>query len=600
MNNIKVSVIIPVYQVENFLERAIDSVLNQTLKEIEIILVDDGSIDNSPAICDEYKEKYPDIIKVIHKENQGLGYARNSGVEVAQGEYIAFIDSDDTIEPTMYEEMYEKALENNYDLVMCDVNIIWVESGRNSIVATYQNTEIDLADYLAKGNNITYSVNKLYKRNIWNENKYEKMLFEDIALIPSLVTKYPHIGYVKKAFYNYFRRENTISTSFVGDMVDIVSAFRKFINNSDKKYREEVIYCTAKQMFWNMTKSRIVFKADFVKLLKEFKGDFLLNSYIKEDKEVCNILKFIEEDVIPNNIIFADFEKEVSKDYLNNLQENFPDAKLFVIDKSTFNEEDTPINIQKAFKEGRIEYVEEYLVLKKLYQFGGIIINKSMMPNLNLRKLRLNKIFFGFQNKTEINTGCYGALPNHYVVKKLLDTYEGDNIYNKAYLPLKDRLRDFLIINFGLKINGKKQILNKEIQMYLPSILSFDMKNGENCCKWYFENVQHGYEVIDSEVLELWSEEIINNWNLYKKLRDKSPIIQKHIISKDTNINDKKVQEYINKRIMEARADERKKCEQDIQRRVNEKALEVSKLYESSTCWKLTKPFQYIAHIFGK
>lgn len=118
----------------------------------------------------------------------------------AVGEYIAFLDSDDTVEPEMYEEMYERAVEENYDIVMCDVNIIYVEENRNVVVSTYSSEEVDLSDYIANGNNITYSVNKLYSRRIWEENQYERMLFEDIALIPSLVTKYRISGMSRSHF----------------------------------------------------------------------------------------------------------------------------------------------------------------------------------------------------------------------------------------------------------------------------------------------------------------------------------------------------------------------------------------------------------------
>lgn len=109
MHHKKVSIIIPVYQVENYLERAVDSALAQTLEEKEIILVDDGSMDASAQICDHYAQTYPELIQVIHKENEGLGMARNTGIRLATGEYIAFLDSDDAVEPEMYEEMYAKA-----------------------------------------------------------------------------------------------------------------------------------------------------------------------------------------------------------------------------------------------------------------------------------------------------------------------------------------------------------------------------------------------------------------------------------------------------------------------------------------------------------
>ena len=108
MSKPKVSVIVPIYNVEKYLDRCMQSVLNQTLKDIEIIMVDDGSPDNCPSMCDEYARK-DNRIKVIHKKNGGLGFARNSGLEIATGEYVAFIDSDDFIDTSMYETLYNTA-----------------------------------------------------------------------------------------------------------------------------------------------------------------------------------------------------------------------------------------------------------------------------------------------------------------------------------------------------------------------------------------------------------------------------------------------------------------------------------------------------------
>ena len=158
----EVSVIVPVYQVESYLERAVESLLAQTLEELEIILVDDGSTDQSPRICDGYGERYPQKVRVLHQENQGLGLARNAGLDLARGEYVAFVDSDDTVEPDMYRAMAEKARAGGYDMVFCDVRILYVDEGRESVSQTYPEENIDLGDYLVRGNNITYSVNKLY------------------------------------------------------------------------------------------------------------------------------------------------------------------------------------------------------------------------------------------------------------------------------------------------------------------------------------------------------------------------------------------------------------------------------------------------------
>lgn len=122
-----ISVVVPVYNVEKYLNRCIDSILNQTFKQIEIILVDDGSTDNSPVICDEYCDRYENI-KVIHKKNDRVAAARNDGIKLATGKYIALVDSDDWIEPNMLEEMYNKAEEFHTDITMCDFRKVGVES----------------------------------------------------------------------------------------------------------------------------------------------------------------------------------------------------------------------------------------------------------------------------------------------------------------------------------------------------------------------------------------------------------------------------------------------------------------------------------------
>lgn len=114
----KVSIIVPIYNVEKYLDRCMSSLLNQTLKDIEIIMVDDESPDNCPQLCDEYARK-DERVKVIHKKNGGLGLARNSGLEIATGEYVAFVDSDDFVDINMYQELYSTADSYDSDIVYC-------------------------------------------------------------------------------------------------------------------------------------------------------------------------------------------------------------------------------------------------------------------------------------------------------------------------------------------------------------------------------------------------------------------------------------------------------------------------------------------------
>ena len=120
--NPKVSIIVPVYNVEKYLDRCVTSIVGQTLKDIEIILVDDASPDNCPVMCDNWAER-DERIKVIHKQNEGLGLTRNAGMAIVQGEYVAFADSDDFVEPDMYERLYAECKKNNLDCIYSEFNV---------------------------------------------------------------------------------------------------------------------------------------------------------------------------------------------------------------------------------------------------------------------------------------------------------------------------------------------------------------------------------------------------------------------------------------------------------------------------------------------
>lgn len=173
----KVSIIVPIYNVEKYLDRCMQSLLGQTLKDIEIILVDDGSPDNCPAMCDEYSKKDPRV-KVIHKQNAGLGYARNSGLEIARGEYVGFVDSDDYVSTNMYEMLYAKAKEHGVDAVLCNyyketkgeitINTMHGISEKERTMDCYPSYIQDVIGCLPE-----QSANLLYGYSVW------KMLFSN-------------------------------------------------------------------------------------------------------------------------------------------------------------------------------------------------------------------------------------------------------------------------------------------------------------------------------------------------------------------------------------------------------------------------------------
>lgn len=222
--SIKVSVIVPIYNVQNYLRKAVDSLLNQTLKDIEIILVDDGSLDNCGKIIDEYAEKHGNII-AIHKENGGVSDARNTGMEKAAGEYIGFIDPDDYAQPEMFENLYKSITENNCDLSICGYKEVFSKTEQQNVLYEPSgNTAEDLFSDFLDGKFGAYVWNKLYKSSVIKENNVtfpvginlvedQMFLFEYLKYMKTFSVSY---GY----YYNYIRNPNSICARYNNTFFD--------------------------------------------------------------------------------------------------------------------------------------------------------------------------------------------------------------------------------------------------------------------------------------------------------------------------------------------------------------------------------------------
>lgn len=239
----KISVIMPVYNTEVYLARAIESVLNQTLKDFELIIVNDGSTDNSKSIINSYSD-YDTRIKVINKENSGLGYARNSGLEYASGEYIFFIDSDDCIEKCTLEEIYTIANETKSDIIVFNMKKILEDTNevtQKEILKLTNETisikEIGINKYF-KQYFFPYvhgheACNKLYRTSflklskvVFDSNDY--ICAEDLMFNLKLIPFVDKITSINKSYYNYYQRANSIMNS--GYRERLIERFTNLIN----------------------------------------------------------------------------------------------------------------------------------------------------------------------------------------------------------------------------------------------------------------------------------------------------------------------------------------------------------------------------------
>ncbi|MGL5568829.1 MAG: glycosyltransferase family 2 protein [Cetobacterium sp.] len=225
----KISIVVPVYNVEKYLKRCIDSILAQTFKEFELIIINDGASDNSSKILDEYS-KIDERIKVIHKKNEGCSAARNDGIKLSKAEYIGFVDGDDYIEPKMYEKLYNQIKKNeNVDMIECGVKI-------NNLLT--KEKEIILPKVYSSA---VWS--KLFKLKIIKKyNIYFPMntyMGEDLAFIEKYVFVSKDIFYVKEALYNYHLNEGSVSINFkkrieIYKSLDDIIKFKKNYNIKGK------------------------------------------------------------------------------------------------------------------------------------------------------------------------------------------------------------------------------------------------------------------------------------------------------------------------------------------------------------------------------
>ena len=315
-NNELLSIIIPVYNVEKYLEKCIDSIINQTYTNLEIILVDDGSTDNCGNICDEYAKK-DNRIKLIHKENGGTSDARNEGLKISTGEYIGFVDSDDYIEPNMYEEMINNIKKNNADIVICSYNNTNNKKRQRKVnkkrYSYINNDEIEIINKEEAVSKLFFDDscrgflwNKLYKRDmLYNDKKL--ILFDDnIKILEDLLYNYivfqnaDRVVFNHNRFYNYVQREDSalhLGYSLTNKTFFYLMALDKLIQTvNDEKIRDKLKrdYCTeATYVYYYLTKYSTINKDTTDKLKKakkKYKKDIQNSKYLKASKKIKTTL----------------------------------------------------------------------------------------------------------------------------------------------------------------------------------------------------------------------------------------------------------------------------------------------------------------------
>ena len=252
----KVSIIVPGYNVEAYIGKCLDSLVNQTLKNIEIIVVNDGSTDGTQKVIDDYAKKYPKLIKSYKKENGGLSSARNFGIKQATGDYIGFVDSDDYVELNMYEKLYNKASEANFDIVACDVNIIY--ENRSEYASSLIEHDLYTKDEVKRQMINIYPVawNKIYLKELFEKGiTFKKNVwYEDVEFLYKLFPYISSIGVIKEPLINYVQSNSVITKTidsrlyhYIDNWNGIIEYYKK--NKLYDEYHDEIEYCYVRYLY---------------------------------------------------------------------------------------------------------------------------------------------------------------------------------------------------------------------------------------------------------------------------------------------------------------------------------------------------------------
>lgn len=322
-----ISIIVPVYNAEKYLVKCLDSLVNQTKKDIEIILVNDGSTDRSIEILEEYKGKYPDMITVISQENQGQSAARNVGIESATGKYIAFVDSDDYVSEDMFEKLYNKAVEKDFDVVASNVNCVYPDKNLD----IHSGVDFETTDLTKEEKNKLllkmYAVvwNKIYKREIFDNKDllFEPGLwFEDVLFLYKLIPYIKSIANVEENLYQYIQRPNSVTYTYSDKLLDINKMLDKLVEfyekNNLEMYTNELEYIYARYML-----------ATYIKRLAKANDKRKFNEGVKFAKEKV-------KEKFPNyksNIYLTGFGKGF---YLKHFNKLFADL-IYYLEKDKMN-----------------------------------------------------------------------------------------------------------------------------------------------------------------------------------------------------------------------------------------------------------------------
>ncbi len=491
-----VSIIVPVYNMELYLAECLDSLVNQTLENIEIIIVNDGSIDKSIDIIEDYAYRYSDKIRYFNIANSGLGKARNYGISKARAQLLGFVDSDDFVRNDMFEVLYNATLQYNADCVLSDYIAVW-EDGRSEYVSSLIEKEPDRFEILKYSTKygVVNACTKLIHRSLFNDVLFTEGFYEDLATMPILLSYAKKIHYVKEGLYYYRQRSGSITSIKSGDsrLLDCYKAWNRIKEKSNPLYKNEIAF----SIYWSMNFFCTDFLDDFTMYSKNYYDEnenyFINNKSIEEkikDKIFVDLKNIIP---IPKIIHFCWFGNNEKNKLIEACMESWRKfAPDFTIMEWNENNCDIQENnyVKKAYEEKKWAFVSDYFRLKALYEYGGVYLDTDMELMKPLEPYLYNEAFFAFETPIFVHAGIIGAKKENRLIGEVLKSYEEDEFIiwqNDIAKPIPWRITEVLEKETRIVKNGKTQLLENGIRVYSANIMTIDFHDGKCTANHHYE-----------------------------------------------------------------------------------------------------------------
>ncbi len=515
MKKVKLSIVVPVYNVEKYIDECLKSLVNQTVNDYEIIVVNDGSTDNSLSICENYKDDKK--IKIFTKENGGLSSARNYGIDKAKGEYIAFVDSDDWVVPNYVETIIMK-LEEQYDVI--SFNVININDGWKDGTIRYIYNDFDKmskSDIIKESLNPSFAWARVYKSDIIKKYKFpkENYWYEDMATVPIILSYANKIGHIDEALYYYRQRKGSITSSNMNPKsLGFITALENSLSKINQKYRECFLYAMYRSIV-----TFIYFKPEYsfeyLELYHKYKEEFDNNCYIQSDIKEGKIENLATKELIPKKIHYFWFghgkKGELFQKCYQSWKEYAPDFEII-----EWNESNCDVNecdyVKEAYENKKWAFVADYFRIKILKEHGGIYVDTDVEFKKHIHCLLLNKVFFAFETNN-VNAAIFGCVPNANIINEVYNSYLNDKFINedgdfKTFITIPIRLSKILKKNTEIKLDGHEQLLKDDIKIYSADVLTVDMYNNRNIAEHHYEatwwDAKYGIQSYKYNVLQYY------------------------------------------------------------------------------------------------